>query len=677
MQKKTLAGYVVIFAIGAVLATIVYFKGEKDYNTALENYKIISHNEAENAAKKVQDSLNQIYQNIRTISFLPSVKIIDRHGTNLDSNAHQSIQQIYNNIASNVAVSEVYVVPVDLNPEEIDPVTNQPQAPILMFDELIVNPSAEKEKSGDAKEATSDSNEPEEVEIYEYRLLKEQMSWLKDHYPDQKGFESLNLPVISGREVITCDNTDYIKTKDDKDRSGIILSVPFYGDDSKLKGTISAIIRSNAIKDLLPKQNFALTNSGYNYIAMSNEAGQERKSSDRIAQNKADPSLLYSEILPISLNDPQSKWALWVGYPDEEFLKSAEANAVKTFRYSGYGFAVLLTILCLAAWTIMQRSFNLVKSNNAELERKVSERAAEIERLANEQKFAEQKVIEQRKRDNEALIQKFNATAAKVLTNVTSSATQMHATAQKMTQNADLVHQRANGAAEESNNTSSTVQTVAAAAEELTASISEIASQAKNASKVTKEAVGKAVNADATISTLTAATNEIGEIINVISDIAEQINLLALNATIESARAGEAGKGFAVVASEVKNLAGQTTKATEEITIKIENVQSVSKEVAGALMDMKGSIEKMNEISNTITAAVEEQGAATQEIAKSVQLSSSSIHELSGDISEIKQASISADNSAKEVLNTAKSLSTDATTLDKEMKMFIEGLKVA
>ena len=44
--------------------------------------------------------LKQIYQNLRTISLLPSVRGVTRHAENLSSDGLSSIQQIYNNFNS-------------------------------------------------------------------------------------------------------------------------------------------------------------------------------------------------------------------------------------------------------------------------------------------------------------------------------------------------------------------------------------------------------------------------------------------------------------------------------------------------------------------------------------------------------------------------------------------------
>ena len=355
-DRNGIIGYASIVILGALLAVFVRQKANMDLDVALDHYKAVAHDDAELSTRKVESSFAHIYQNIRTISFLPSVKKIDRYGSNIDSDARLSIQQIYNNLAGDVSVSEVYIVPVDLEPDQIDPVTHKLQEPILMFDELITAHPETSTAQNYTSEIVRDEIKPlEEVEIYEYRQLREQLSWLKRHYPKVSDFDGLKAPYVSGPEVITCDNTKYSKTLNDADRSGIILSVPFYSEEGALKGSISAIIRTDAIRAFIPGHNYAITNLNYNYIVTPNEAGQENLSRDWVDQAKADPSLLFSETLPVSINDPRSQWSGWVGRPNSEFLNSDNVRAILDFKYIGLGGAAFITVLCAALWATMLR----------------------------------------------------------------------------------------------------------------------------------------------------------------------------------------------------------------------------------------------------------------------------------------------------------------------------------
>ncbi len=370
--------YVVVVIMGLSFAALVHQRAKKDAEIALEHYKKISNDDARLVAEKIENATQQIYQNIRTISLLPSIRKINERASNLDSDDHKTIQQIYNNLASAVSVSEVYIVPAHLDPHKIDPSTGKPEEPIMMFDQLIVG------KSKESLETTQEKNESiaeplEETEIYEHELLKEQLGWFKQTYPLIEKIEGINIPMISGREVITCDNSRFSRlTRRDADRSGLIFSVPFYGMDGALKGSVSAIILSHALRDIMPKTDYALVNPNYAYLAMSHNAGQASESVSWTAQGRPDPNLLYSAVIPIKTHDPRNQWALWVGHPDEKFLQSREYKPIRHFEMAGYGLAAIFSILCLILCALLQRNFSLIRSKNVDLEEKVSQRTNEL-----------------------------------------------------------------------------------------------------------------------------------------------------------------------------------------------------------------------------------------------------------------------------------------------------------
>jgi signal transduction histidine kinase/CheY-like chemotaxis protein len=379
-KNKWLLAYIFIMVTGAVFAALVHQKAREDYDIALDHYKKASYNEAKETAEKIEDVITHVYQNIRTISFLPSVRKIDRHATNLDSDARTTVQELYNNLAGSVSVSEVYIVPADLDPTKIDRITGKPEEPILMLDQLIVGRSLDSGKKAGKAEINEAGLEPlEEVEIFEYKLLQDQLGWLKQNYPTMDKFEGINVPFVSGREVITCDNSRFSRTtKLDSDRSGLVFSVPFYGKNDELKGSISAIMLSHVLRDLMPRHDYALVNAAHNYAAMTYDAGQERKSSEWVMQNKPDPKLLFSTVIPIASNDPQSQWSLWVGFPDEKFLQSGDIKAIRNFELAGYGSLAGLVVLSLLLCSLMKRNFALIKSKNIELEEKVEKRTQEL-----------------------------------------------------------------------------------------------------------------------------------------------------------------------------------------------------------------------------------------------------------------------------------------------------------
>jgi methyl-accepting chemotaxis protein len=207
------------------------------------------------------------------------------------------------------------------------------------------------------------------------------------------------------------------------------------------------------------------------------------------------------------------------------------------------------------------------------------------------------------------LADRFEGRVSGIVKIVSSSATNLHATAQRMSATAEEASRQTTAVAGASEQTSAKVTTVATATEELSTSIGEISRRVSQSSRVSRTAVEEAEGVRTHVKTLLEAAQQIGQVVDLINDIAGQTNLLALNATIEAARAGEAGKGFAVVASEVKTLANQTAKATEEISRRIAGMQSATGSMVDAIGKISSTIAEINQIAATIASAIDEQGA--------------------------------------------------------------------
>src|SRR4051812_46329213 len=136
---KRQIGFGVIVVVGVLAAMALHSNAQREYEAARARYLENSHASAEIAAKGVEDALRAIYENVRTLTLLPSVQKVDRWAKNLSDEGRATIQQVYNNLANNVSISEVYVLPADFDPNHIDTATGKPEEPIIMFDQLIVN----------------------------------------------------------------------------------------------------------------------------------------------------------------------------------------------------------------------------------------------------------------------------------------------------------------------------------------------------------------------------------------------------------------------------------------------------------------------------------------------------------------------------------------------------------
>jgi methyl-accepting chemotaxis protein len=295
---------------------------------------------------------------------------------------------------------------------------------------------------------------------------------------------------------------------------------------------------------------------------------------------------------------------------------------------------------------------------------------------------AAEKAVEQEAKQRQAalidqLTREFNDGATSALSAVSTAASRMKGSAEKMSKVAAQAKQQTGAVASASEQAAANVQTVAAATEELSSSISEISRQVGESTRIAAQAVEQVAKSEVTVTELANAANRIGEVVGLINTIAAQTNLLALNATIEAARAGESGRGFAVVASEVKSLATQTARATEGIIAQVSAIQGSTQEAVDTIKGIGQIIDKMSEIATTVAAAVEEQGAATAEIARNIQQAASGTQNVSDNIVGVSTAANETGETASDVLQSSDGLAAESEALSNEVGRFLARIKAA
>jgi methyl-accepting chemotaxis protein len=304
----------------------------------------------------------------------------------------------------------------------------------------------------------------------------------------------------------------------------------------------------------------------------------------------------------------------------------------------------------------------------------VSRKAAE---QAEMKRIADEAAARERKSTMVELANGFEAAVGGIVGMVSSSATELQATAQQMSSAAAETAAQSTTVAAAAEEAASNVGTVAAAAEELGTSVQEIGRQVHGSAGLAQAAVTEADQTATLVQALRTTSARIGDMVGLISNIASQTNLLALNATIEAARAGEAGRGFAVVAAEVKELASQTAKATEEIAGQIGEIQGVTDQAVSAIGAITGRIREINVVAASIAAAVEQQAAATQEIVRNVAQASSGTTEVTSNIVGVARASEDTGAAAAQVLSASGELSRQSEHLNAEVARFLSTVRAA
>ena len=347
-----------ILLLGAALLAGIHVQHAGVIETLRAAHRREADQRAIHAVESLRETFVALYQGLRTIARFPAVRDIGRHAEGLEGDTRTAVQELYNNLAGNVALSEVYIVPAGFDPDRVDPATGTLEVPITTFDSLIIGRNAD-----DAHEAEHESDhEVEEIEIFEYRLMREQLAWLSEHVPDEGRVQGLSYPAIVGREVVTCDNTRFSPSApNDRDRSGLVYSVPFYRRDGRLGGMVSGIVLTRAVEDIFAGTAVVLRNPEYGLTIGADAHPLREASASAIARVAPDARLVYSNVFPLEVRDDRGSWQLWSGLPDSAFwgrtdVQAARLTAVLQAIVVVLGTLMVLVVMRVAAEARKRRS---------------------------------------------------------------------------------------------------------------------------------------------------------------------------------------------------------------------------------------------------------------------------------------------------------------------------------
>jgi len=603
IRRKRLVSIVSICFGALLIACLHFWKYRSDLETLKENYRAERSAHVSEVQKTLEQKFSFLYQAIRTMSLLPGVKKIDRYGKNFDDNAKMTVQQIYNNAFVNVKLSEIYLLPKTLDPDQIDPITKKAEEPIVTYDELIISEA----KKDDSSSAEIDSGLPEEEE-FEYREMKPQLEHFAQRYPTNHGMKGLEVPALIGREVITCDISEFsaedLKNKKDEARLGIVYTVPVYSPEGTFSGGVSGVIRSNVLRSYLPETNFALVKPELN-LSFSNKLTEAfNKSIVFFQQEKKNPGLIFSDQRKLGIVDG-SPWFLWVAYEDSEFWNLPATKSAQTIFWVGLILIALLGGLLI--WQMLT-NFNLF-----------SQISTSVLQLAQEAHSLEKNAS------------RITSSISKLGQASGGQASAAHETASAVDEITSMVGKTADG----SKSLEQIVQQSKLATGRAEGAVANMLSSMKSISQSSGTLMDEVEENNKQISEIVKVIAQIEEKAKVINDIVFQTRLLAFNASVEAARAGEHGKGFAVVAEEVGNLANMSGQSAKDITEMLQ-----------------GGIEKVNNIvSNTrikMQTATDGGKRTVEEGTRSVNVCSESLSEIVIRMNEVTEMTAQISNAIQE-----------------------------
>lgn len=376
------------YALVIVLALLAWrqIQSQREAATAAAQDAFVAARRIELAytEENVVSAFRQLYQGLRTIARLPNVRRADLASGTLDDLTKLSVQEIYNNLADNVALSEIYLIPMDFDPGRMD--GSQPGRPrkLITFDDLIVGKTGEPDSNGAGSVSTF-----EEIEAYEYQAMRKQLDQFAALYTLESSFLHLAYPALVSPELITCDNSRMLPSAPlDDDRRGIVISVPLYGADGRLRGMVSAVILSKVFAKRLSGSVHALVAPTEKIVIRSQSSNGGLLDPGTEFVTAARPELAFAEQRQLALPAFNGQWFLWAGASSHEFLGSPLKRAIESrFRVQLFVLAACLCLLTLLLrwWS---RRHALSEQMNTALERRVAERTVELEQARREAEAA-------------------------------------------------------------------------------------------------------------------------------------------------------------------------------------------------------------------------------------------------------------------------------------------------
>jgi methyl-accepting chemotaxis protein len=679
VDLKTSWPVIAAIAVAVALTAVLFVNLERGKAEAIRQAKasLISTQYAPKQ-RELEHFFTLSYQTIRTIGLLPSVRAIpggnrpNEHedvirGKRFTAEGDRTVQQLYNNLAANVSVSEVYCVVDGFD-------RSRGEVPFFMYDHLELGTGAQAAEAQETKSADT----PDEYEEDEYLYYPKQLEQLRAMRPRLDIQKLDDIPAVLSPVMRTCDNAQYTSKAHGNvaDAAGLLYSVPFYDQHQRFRGLISAIFRTNVLEatlvgvPFLPITNddqkaakaagFAMPKATSDFVLVNPERGivigdrrdvdlQQRAQAFVAAQGKGDDALYLGKLQMVDA----SPWYLVYRY-DPAALHA-------TVLHENQRFAVELGALLILMLSIILGpvGIHLKKTRVLHVEARIREIAAGGGDLTRRLDIQRTDEVGKLGRSFDGLLDRVHD----LIVSIKHSAEDVTRGTNEILQGNDGLSQVLQGQAANTEQLASSIASLSGSVQDSAAQARELSALALSTSDVADKGGVLVDRSREAMSGVLESSKKIAHIVELVQEIAFQTNLLALNAGVEAARAGEHGRGFAVVASEVRSLAERTTTAAREIRGLIEDASQRTSDMQGCIEESGIKLHEVATAIRTVATRITSIAETNEEQSREI----AALNEAVGDIDRTVQQNSAV---AEETTAVAGSLAQQAAGLQELVSRF-------
>ena len=157
-----------------------------------------------------------------------------------------------------------------------------------------------------------------------------------------------------------------------------VYSVPYFGSDGVISGCISTSLPEAVIQSRLTEGRFVVRCVQDSVTVTPSTPGLWQQEHGFLARGEPDPTLLYSEVLPLRIAAAGPSWLLWAGKENTKFEERSDVRSARSFRVTGWAvcFGMVASMLAIA-WLVTSHRVR-TEAVNRDLEQHVAERTREL-----------------------------------------------------------------------------------------------------------------------------------------------------------------------------------------------------------------------------------------------------------------------------------------------------------